>query len=140
MTYAIALWCITSFDARISVFLLIFGESVFILPFVPRLRGKTAFRRNLVVAVLTFSPMAMHVRLTVMFESLGESLFAGYVPDRPEIPQVIGQGVAQAKRRLEQQIQRHFATNFLGQTFYIDRTLLFFFTSNQGPTSTSRPA
>ncbi|MBC7920748.1 MAG: hypothetical protein H7Z75_06610 [Ferruginibacter sp.] len=84
--------------------------------------------------------MTMGVQLTAVYEFLGESQFAGYVPALPEIPQVIGQGVTETKRRLEHQLQTHFGTNFFGQTYYITRTVLIFPTRDQDTPSASLPA
>lgn len=81
--------------------------------------------------------MALRVPVTVIFESLGKSQFAGYVPALPEIPQVIGQGFAETRRRLEHQLQTHFGTNFLGQTYHIARTVLIFPARGQGNTPAS---
>ena len=82
----------------------------------------------------------MQTPLTVTFEFLGGSHFAGYVTSLPEVPPVIGQGVTQTRQRLEGQLQTHFFTNFPGQTFSIVRTRLLFASKNWGRTSTSLPA
>ena len=82
----------------------------------------------------------MQTPLTVTFEFLGGSHFAGYVADLLEVPPVIGQGVTQTRQRLEQQLQIYFATNFAGQTFSIVRTRLLFASKNWSHTAASRLA
>lgn len=70
--------------------------------------------------------MALRAKLTAVFELVGENRFTGYIPALPEIPQVIGHGVAEAKKHLEQQLQLHFKTNFSEQlNYFLDIVLIF---------------
>jgi predicted RNase H-like HicB family nuclease len=70
--------------------------------------------------------MALRAKLTAVFELVGENGFTGYIPALPEVPQVVGQGVMEAKKHLEHQLQLYFQTNFSEQlNYFLDIILIF---------------
>ena len=70
--------------------------------------------------------MALRAKLTAVFELVGENGFTGHIPALPAVPRVIGQGVTEAKKHLEQQLQLYFQTNFSEQfNYFLDIVLIF---------------